>query len=135
MRTLSTVFKALSDPSRTRIVNLLLYGESCVCELQGILRESQPKISRHLAYLKNSGLIRDRRDGTRMFYSLEPRLRQSQKVLLIALRKSFVASPLLAGDLIRLKCKLAKGEMYFIQGTRLPELKRKRRKKLSKARK
>jgi len=66
---LSTVFKALSDPTRLRLLNLLAEGEVCVCFLCDVLRLVQPKVSRHLAYLKRAGLVTARRDGKWMHYS------------------------------------------------------------------
>ena len=63
-------FKALADATRLRILNLLLHGELCVCDIQHVLEATQPNVSRHLAYLKNAGLVRDRRDGYRIFYRL-----------------------------------------------------------------
>jgi ArsR family transcriptional regulator len=65
------VFRALSDPNRLRIVNILSQGSICVCDLQEVLGLSQPFISRHLAYLRKVGLVRDRRDGPRVCYSLK----------------------------------------------------------------
>jgi ArsR family transcriptional regulator len=63
-------FRALADATRLRILNLLLHGELCVCDIQHVLDVTQPNVSRHLAYLKNAGLVRDRRDGYRIFYRL-----------------------------------------------------------------
>src|SRR3990172_10732674 len=120
MTDLESTFKALADMTRMRIVNLLLYGESCVCELQDILQQGQPKISRHLAYLKNSGLVEDRREATRVFYKLKEEVMRSHKELLESLRKSFQVYPLLVEDLARLKQRLATEEMYFIQRVPLP---------------
>ncbi|MBM7311579.1 metalloregulator ArsR/SmtB family transcription factor, partial [Citrobacter freundii] len=58
------LFKNLSDETRLKIVLLLrASGELCVCELCGTLEESQPKISRHLSMLRESGLLIDRREG------------------------------------------------------------------------
>ena len=74
MRELEQYFKALADTNRLRILNLLLHGELCVCDIQFVLETSQPHASRHLAYLKNSGLVVDRRDGYRIYYRLsEPK--------------------------------------------------------------
>lgn len=74
MRELEQYFKALADTNRLRILNLLLHGELCVCDIQYVLEATQPNVSRHLSYLKNSGLVLDRRDGYRIFYRLaEPR--------------------------------------------------------------
>jgi len=70
MRQLERVLKALADPSRLRILNILLHQETCVCDLQSMLALPQPLLSRHLAYLRTAGLVQDRRDGPRVFYSL-----------------------------------------------------------------
>jgi ArsR family transcriptional regulator len=66
----SRTFRALADPTRLRIVNLLLHQPSCVCELAETLGLPQPLISRHLAYLRAAGLVLDRRSGTRVNYSV-----------------------------------------------------------------
>jgi len=69
------LFKGLSDETRLNLVLLLREkGELCVCELTLILKESQPKISRHLALLKESGLLLDRRDGKWIHYRLSPHM-------------------------------------------------------------
>ncbi len=64
------VFTALADETRLRILNLLGEGELCVCDLIKILKEPQSKISRHLAYLRRSGLVKGRKDGLWMHYRL-----------------------------------------------------------------
>lgn len=64
------LFRALSDRTRLRIVNLLARGSLCVCDIQRILDQPQSSVSRHLALLKSAGLIDDRRDGMRTFYGL-----------------------------------------------------------------
>lgn len=69
------LFKNLSDDTRLKLVLLLRQaGELCVCELSGALDESQPKISRHLAMLRESGLLLDRREGKWIFYRLSPHM-------------------------------------------------------------
>lgn len=68
LRDLPEVFKALSDPTRLRLLNLLAEGEVCVCHLGEVLRIVQPKVSRHLAYLKRAGLVSARREGKWMHY-------------------------------------------------------------------
>ena len=65
-----TLFQALADQTRLRVLNLLNEGELCVCYFVAILDETQPKISRHLAYLRRAGLVNARRDGKWMHYSL-----------------------------------------------------------------
>jgi ArsR family transcriptional regulator, arsenate/arsenite/antimonite-responsive transcriptional repressor len=63
---LEQLFKGLADRNRLRILNLLLHGELCVCDIRYVLESSQPNVSRHLTYLTNSGQVVDRREGTRM---------------------------------------------------------------------
>ena len=71
MKQLAQMYKALSEDMRLRVVMLLTHGEICVCDLMAIFGESQSKVSRHLSYLKHSGLVRSRRAGTWMHYSLK----------------------------------------------------------------
>ena len=72
MQETSKQFKALSDETRLRIMALLLNaGELCVCDLTDTLQLPQSTVSRHLAYLRKSGLVRDRREGLWMYYSME----------------------------------------------------------------
>lgn len=63
-------FSALADRTRLRLLNLLRDGEVCVCFFAGTLGTHNPKISRHLAYLKRAGLVTARRDGKWMHYKL-----------------------------------------------------------------
>jgi ArsR family transcriptional regulator len=67
---METVFKALADSTRLRILGLLLTGEVCVCHIHEALRIPQPKVSRHLAYLRRAGVVTARRAGTWMHYRL-----------------------------------------------------------------
>lgn len=67
---METLFKALADATRLRILGLLLTGEVCVCDIHESLRVPQSKASRHLAYLRRSGLVDTRRDGLWMHYRL-----------------------------------------------------------------
>jgi len=64
------LFKAFGDETRLRILNLLAQRDCCVCEFQQLLRVPQPKISRHLAYLRRSGLVETRKCGRWVMYSL-----------------------------------------------------------------
>jgi ArsR family transcriptional regulator len=70
MSTPDRLFRALGDRTRLRIINLLARRSLCVCDIQRILEQPQPSVSRHLALLKSAGLIADRRDGMRTFYAL-----------------------------------------------------------------
>src|SRR5687768_8792356 len=65
-------FSALADKTRLRLLNLMREGEVCVCFFAGTLATNNPKISRHLAYLKRAGLVEGRRDGKWMHYRLNP---------------------------------------------------------------
>ncbi len=78
-----TFFRALSDATRLRSLMLMQrQGELCVCELTHALELSQPKISRHLAALREAGMVSDRRDGLWVFYRVHPDLpRWTQRVL------------------------------------------------------
>jgi ArsR family transcriptional regulator len=64
------IYQAFSDPTRLRILNLLAKSPLCVCHFQTILGESQVKISKHLAYLRERGLVEVERDQNWMVYSL-----------------------------------------------------------------
>jgi len=64
------LFKALADATRLRILGLLLTGEVCVCDIHESLKIPQPKASRHLAYLRRSGLVETRREGLWIHYRL-----------------------------------------------------------------
>ena len=71
----STVFHALSDPIRLEIISYLRDGERCVCEIVPHLNLIQPLVSRHLKILKDTGIVRCRKDGTKRMYSiLDPRI-------------------------------------------------------------
>ena len=63
-------FQALGDNTRLRLLNLMREQETCVCYFVEILGQPQPKISRHLAYLRSAGLVTARREGTWMHYRI-----------------------------------------------------------------
>jgi ArsR family transcriptional regulator, arsenate/arsenite/antimonite-responsive transcriptional repressor len=67
---MESLFKALADATRLRILGLLLTGEVCVCDIHESLKIPQPKASRHLAYLRRSGLVETRREGLWIHYRL-----------------------------------------------------------------
>jgi ArsR family transcriptional regulator len=66
------LFRALADRTRLRLLNLIADKEICVCYFVDVLEMSQPKISRHLAYLRRAGLVAARRQGRWMHYRLLP---------------------------------------------------------------
>ena len=67
---IETLFKALADRTRLRLIHLLGEGEVCVCFFVEVLNTNQPKISRHLAYLRRAGIVASRREGKWMHYRL-----------------------------------------------------------------
>jgi ArsR family transcriptional regulator len=69
---LEVLFQALGDRTRLRLLNLMADGEVCVCFFIEVLDELQPKISRHLAYLRSAGLVNTSRDGKWISYSIAP---------------------------------------------------------------
>lgn len=82
LQTSQTVFSALADPTRLRIIHLLSGGELCVCDLMSVLQEPQSKISRHLAYLRQAQLVTCRKEGLWMYYQLaKPAAKTFQAVL------------------------------------------------------
>jgi ArsR family transcriptional regulator len=89
MKELEQYCKGMADSNRLRILNLLLHGELCGCDIQYVLDTSQPNISRHLQYLKNSGLVLDRRDGFRIFYRLAEPTLGAKKYLFEFLQRAF----------------------------------------------
>jgi len=64
-------FKAFCNPTRVQIIEFLLAGERCVCEMTGPLDQSQPLVSHHLALLRGAGLVRMRNEGARTYYSID----------------------------------------------------------------
>lgn len=67
---LDALFKGFADPTRIRILNVLAAGELCVCDIVALLRLSQPTVSRHLAYLRRTGLVEARPELKFTYYNL-----------------------------------------------------------------
>lgn len=108
MERLLNTFKVLSDETRIRILVLLYHRKLCVCELCGVLGESQPKISKHLAKLRDMGYVKDERQEQFVFYCLNGR----DKVLGSILKdivEDIEAYPILQNDLKG----LADADKYF----------------------
>jgi ArsR family transcriptional regulator len=76
------LFRAFADETRLRILNLLMKGELCVCDVMKVLKQPQSKISRHFAYLKRAGLVAVRKDGLWMYYRLSNGHSKIHKTLL-----------------------------------------------------
>ncbi len=97
------LFKAVSDPTRLRLLNLLRLGRICVCELQTVLQIPQSKVSRHLAGLRHAGLVLHYRSGNKMIYSLAAAGTPQIAALYELLDKSFPCDEVMKADLARLK--------------------------------
>jgi ArsR family transcriptional regulator len=97
------IFRALSDRTRLRILNLLQSGELCVCHLVAVLDVPQPTASRHLAYLRKAGLVVARKEGLWMHYRLAPAGRKSHAMLLACLAQCFQEEGIFAKDQQRLR--------------------------------
>ena len=95
---LETVFRALSDRTRLRILNLLRGGELCVCDLVNVLDVPQPTASRHLAYLRKAGLVLARKEGLWHYYRLSPCSSKFHETLLVCLGTCQALEPQLATD-------------------------------------
>ena len=98
-------FAAFADRTRLRILSLLRGGELCVCDLVRVIGSPQPTVSRHLAYLRRSGLVAARRDGLWMHYRLTPAKSEFHQSLLNCLGCCFSDVPELARDQKRLSSK------------------------------
>lgn len=85
-------FKALSDPTRLRILRLLMEAPHCVCEMEEALSLPQPLLSRHLSYLRAAGLVEGVRDGVRVNYRLRPD-HEALRIFLPALRRALETGP------------------------------------------
>jgi ArsR family transcriptional regulator len=87
MRDFELAMKAVSDPTRTRILKLLESGGLCVCQVQSVLGLAPSTVSKHLAILKLAGLVDDQRDGKWVEYALTPPSRNALAGRILALLK------------------------------------------------
>lgn len=101
---MASLLKACADQTRLRLINLLAAeGEVCVCHLVDVLGTNQPKVSRHLAYLKRAGLVSDRKDGLWVHYRLSETLAAHANRLLDCLGSCCAESPEMQQDVIKLR--------------------------------
>ena len=85
----TTLFRALGDETRVRIVALLTHGELCVCHIQTTLKLPQPTASRHMGILFQAGLVTRRREGSWVYFKLAAPTDAATQQQLKALRRSF----------------------------------------------
>ncbi len=101
---MAALMKACADQTRLRLLNLLATeGEVCVCHLVDVLGTNQPKVSRHLAYLKRAGLVSDRKDSLWVHYRLSESLAEHASRLLDCLNSCCVESPEMQQDVSKLR--------------------------------
>ncbi len=108
----TSIFKALSDETRLRILKLLLKKELCVCEIEAALNLHQSKVSRHLTVLRSVGLVEDRRDGTWIFYSLFKPKDEFGRSIVQIIRNTQIDSEVMRQDEKRLEKKLSQTYGY-----------------------
>src|ERR1041384_425237 len=92
---LELFFRALADRTRLRIINLIGDQEVCVCVFVEILKTNQPKISRHLAYLRRAGIVATRREGIWMHYRLSTPKDENAARVLNEIREWLVKDPVM----------------------------------------
>lgn len=97
------IYRCLCDETRLRILHLLKQGPLCVCHFQEILQLSQVAVSKHLAYLRRTGMVEARRHEQWMIYSLPASLGQELDLQLRCLQDCAQAEPVFRADLDRLK--------------------------------
>ena len=109
---LDVLFRALADPTRLRLLNLIADREICVCYFVEILRISQPKISRHLAYLRRAGIVASRREGKWMHYRPATPKDQAAASILRETLKHLKQAPEMRKDISRLSSACCAPEKY-----------------------
>jgi ArsR family transcriptional regulator len=102
VRPVSRLFRALGDEMRVRIVGLLSHGELCVCHLQSALELTQPTVSRHMAVLRNAGVVEARREGSWVYYRLARQVDGAAETQLTSLVRQFGTMHALHRDIGRL---------------------------------
>jgi len=100
---LAGLFAALADATRLRLLNLMDGREVCVCYFVEILRQGQPKISRHLAYLRKAGIVSARREGKWMHYRILPQADEAAASILTAVLASLRGDRQMQGDRAKLE--------------------------------
>jgi ArsR family transcriptional regulator len=115
------LFAALADRTRLRLLNLMNGREVCVCYFVEILNEGQPKISRHLAYLRKAGIVNARREGKWMHYSIERPGDKRANAVLDATLLSLTSDREMQSDLARLGNACCEPQRFVsLQGAPVP---------------
>jgi len=118
---MARLFAALADPTRLRLLNLMAGREVCVCYFVEILKLGQPKISRHLAYLRSAGIVSARRDGKWMHYSIQLPEDGAARAILETVLGSFAENGEMQRDLSRLDRACCEPQrLVALQGAPVP---------------
>ena len=102
---LDTLFKGFADPTRIRILSVLAAGELCVCDIVEILGLPQPTVSRHLAYLRRSGLVEATREWKFAHYRLAEPANAVHRNLVACVRSCFTGVPALDAERARAEAR------------------------------
>ena len=113
------LFRALADRTRLRLLNLLSGQELCVCYFIEVLQTSQPKVSRHLAYLRRSGLVSARREGKWMYYRVTTPADSFSARILCETLEGLAGDPQMQRDRQRLE-RACCSALVTVQGAPLP---------------
>lgn len=114
---LGLLFRALADPTRLRLLNLIADREICVCYFVEILRISQPKVSRHLAYLRRAGIAASRREGKWVHYRLAVPKDDAAASILRETLKHLKEKPGMRRDVLRLRTACCAPEKHELLQT------------------
>ena len=118
---LAALFAALADPTRLRLLNLMREREVCVCYFVEILQQSQPKISRHLAYLRKAGVVSARREGKWIHYRIQMPNDEGAAAILTEVMRSLENDAQMRADFVKLDracCQRVK--FVALEGAPLP---------------
>lgn len=124
---LERLFRALADTTRLRLLNLMRDGEVCVCVFTHVLKTHQPKISRHLAYLRSAGLVQARRQGRWMHYRMAAPADAGSRATLRSALVALDEQPRFRADRERMRdiC-CSPRSLVRLQGAPLPRVMRRR---------
>ncbi len=96
------IYKAFSDESRLRIINILMQKELCVCEIEVVLEMSQSNVSRHLTKLKNAEIVNSKKESQWVFYTINKKFIECNGYLYAHLKNSFSTDIQLNEDINKL---------------------------------
>jgi ArsR family transcriptional regulator len=102
MKKTAELFKLFSNETRLRTLMLLGRQELCVCQIMAVLGVSQPLVSRNLSLLENAGLLKERRDGKVIYYSVAGDISEPVKKILNIIRAELKDDPVMVQDLTSL---------------------------------